>query len=480
MLVGSSLLTACDDALCDTPNASITKIESTIGVQTTFSFTEDVFVAYKDTFSGYPVLNSEVRNVYGTRLGSLGSGYSPFGGSVQTYVANSITNINVIWTRGVDTTANGFAGKYLRPGTDVVIANNIQWRARVCNFAYSSHTASHVEPEYSYEEHPRTSVCNEDLGAQLFSIIQTGDVVSRTPSSLFGTPKVTWLGVSKFAVPGFSIVLTSAGSALAPWIASVESGVVKLTDKNNNTTTFSGTIPSVISSINSWPSSGGKYFDASNGNATSVAETSDLKPCQSAPLSRLFPCYFSFPIVDVGEQLTPSSTDSGLFGLTFDPALYSDDEAGFLVYMSTLWYPKNNSYRDISAGSPYPPFFMSSEFDSQAITFNSLNWSKTPGPSTQSDFYSTGDFSEQTDAYTLIRYGCADFDHPIGPCYAINGEDISCNTQSFLYPFDCSGNPYPPCPTYQCWCENLTTTVISLPSTDIPSVQTMTGSLRIT
>ena len=476
MLVGSYQLVACGSAFCDArdlpaPATPLTTATTSIQVVTSFSWTEGKIQWYKANLSGYPFCVFNTLNTWQVRLLNY-----------ESWVAGSTVTASVTWTKTAETSVTGTGvngGSYLRPGTGIVLATGVSWKARRYTFTYSTSSGNHVLPvttTTSYQQ--QFDCCGNNINYIDFDAISPGSTVSRSVG-YDPTQYLTWLAACTSVVNGINLTMTAAGAALSPWRVVVESGVVKFTDKNNNVTTYTGTITSVVSAINAWPTAGGKYFTAAKpSNVTTNALTTDLKDYASPPLS-VTTCSTGLPLVGIGDKLAPSTTGAGYTNFPFDASAYSDDEAGLVQFITTPWYPKSTFFQE---GDHY---YISNGFDGWAgFPGASPNgWLKTPGPSVQSSSRIVPAATKFTDNQVLVQAQCKPPELGENSCI-VGSDPVACNAQPYGYtPYltDCDNVAYPyGCFPYgTCWCEHVDTVEETLPEVEVPAVQTLTGSFVI-
>jgi hypothetical protein len=392
----------------------------------------------------------------------------------------------------------------MRPGTDKIIATNLTWVSTVLVFSsptviasYNTYQETELSPIQNFP-----NPCEAGEYFDYFKQLSTGDTVDRSANFPLGNPgvignqSVKWLGIADSDQPGLGLYQTAPGAALAPWTISVQSGTVSFTDKNNNTTSFNGTISSVVSAINSWPSSGGKYFEADPQKSTSEAKTSDLKDFTSSPgfITGAGYCVLYLPIVSIGDKLTPSSTgvqfgNVGSYAnpnLVFDPDKFPDNEDGFNSFIKSTFYPKlQDFYFTIGNGTLLPHFFQTGEFD-VFLSGGSYYWSLTSGASTATYDVPILAASKQEWNYTLISATCAPpRQYPTDPIECGEPEG-NCNIVSPLREYSCNGFHYPDCVgtderpyVGRCFCENFEAVLTELPYFTVPATQTATGGWSI-
>lgn len=506
MIVGSKIITQCCPAVSNTdkptpPAGEVSKLTMKVEVNTQFEYADAAVPTATINFSGYPGLNYPlIEYNWRSRVESILAAPLVYFFGKTSYSANGTTKFEINWTRTADSSTGGSAGKYLRPGTDKVIAQNLTWVATIVNFGSPTVTASYntFEESESLPVGIIANTCEESGPERYMNTLSTGDNVDRSASfPAVGTESISWIGIADSDQPGMALAQTAAGSALGPWLISVQTGTVSFTDKNNNTTSYSGTIASVVSAINSWPSPGGKYFEAGPAKSTSEAKTSDLKDYTSSPvLTGLVGgsyCVLYLPIVSVGDVLTPSSTNvrfgnyAGSLTLFFDPNKFPDNESGFNSFIKSTFYPKLGSFYN-TGGGPFglPKFFQSNEFDLfRGITLS--YWSLTPGNSVQTENVIVDDRTRLFENYTLVSFSCdGRREYLNGPCDC-GTPNGNCNVVSYLpVGFTCNGGTYPNCqdpfePPFPCacYCENYSTESIFDPEFQLLATQTMKGSLVV-
>jgi hypothetical protein len=473
MLVGSYRLVACGSAFCDArdlpaPATPLTTASASIQVVTSFNWTEGKIQLAKVDLTGYPFCVFNTLNSWQVRLLNY-----------ENWVSGSTATATVTWTKTAETSVTGTNGSYLRPSTSIVLATNVSWKARQYTFTYSTSSGTHVLPvttTTSYQQ--QFDCCGNNTNYVDFDSISPGSTASR---SIVYSPTqfLTWLAACTNVVNGITLTMTAAGAALAPWRVVVEAGVVKFTDKNNNTTTYAGTIPSVVSAINVWPTAGGKYFTAAKpSNVTTNALTTDLKDYVSPPLN-VTTCSTGLPLVGIGDKLAPSTTGAGYTSFPFDVSAYPDDENGLVQFITTPWYPKTTFFQE---GDRY---YITDEFDGW-VGFpgtGTNGWLKTPGSSVQSSSRIVSEATKFTYTQTLVQAECKPPELGELPCI-VGSDPFACNAPAYSYtPYltDCNNNAYPPgCFPYGvCWCEHLDTVEETVPEVEVPAIQTLTGSFVI-
>jgi hypothetical protein len=477
-----------------------------VNVTTSFNFASEPEPSVTEIYAGYPaVIYPTSKFNFHSRVEEFNFPPNSITQSKSGYNANGIVRYEINWSRAADGTESGSGGKYLRPNTDKVIATGLTWVATVCNFNSPTVSATYKTFETSAPtEYPNgAGPCDTGSGIDFFSKITTGNVVNRSATfGAIGNQSLTWIGIADSDQPGLAVAMTAAGAAFGPWRIYVQNGTVYFTDNSNNTTSFNGSIFNVVAAINSWPSAGGKYFDANSARSTSEAKTSDLKDFAATPVAFATGsgyCVSYFPIVSVGEKLAPSSTGvrfgnlAGNATIVFDPSQFPDNETGFQSFIKSTRYPKLPDFVHTSSTTGLPYYFMSTEFDVWKAG-STTYWSPTSGSSTKTEVKKLNPpdagyiYTKTTTTYTLVRALCAPpRDNPIQNCDCSGIIDDLCNTGSspFAGGFSCNGVPLVSCPPTEvpynpypcsCICENLSSTAEPLPYLEITATQTMTGS----
>jgi len=505
VIYGSKMITQCCPAVSNTdkptpPAGEISKLTMKVEVKTQFQYSDEPLPNNTVTFTGYLGVVYPVSEYdWSSRVERVLAGRLVYFADKTSYSANGTTKFEITWTRTADSSNSGLGGKYLRPGTDKVIAQGLSWVSTIVNFGSPTAIASYdtfQESEYLPVGSLNT-LCEQYGPDRYMNTLSKGDNIDRSASfPSAGNQSISWIGIANSDQPGMSLAQTAAGSALGPWVISVQAGTVSFTDKNNNTTSYSGTIASVVSAINSWPSSGGKYFDAGTAKSTSEAKTSDLKNYTSSPvitgLVGGFYCVLYLPIVSVGDVLTPSSTDVrfgnniGSRTLLFDPNKFPDNEAGFNSFIKSTFYPKLDDFYDTGGGlSALPAFFQSYEFDGFS-NISSYYWSLTSGTSVKTKNVIVDDRTRGFSTYTLVSATCEGRRESIISFCDCGTPESNCNVFSGNAGFPCGGGTYPNCqnpdePPYPCacYCENLSSEVIFEPEFELIATQTMKGSLVV-
>jgi|688.fasta_scaffold108695_3 hypothetical protein len=471
-MLGTAILSNCttySPPFCDAtdvpvPGVSYGTITATYTVQTNFDGDIGKLDYTITTLAGYVFCYQNYLATYQARF--------PFAVTevVESWTTDSTSTGTAVWTLSATTVVSGSAGVYKRPGTNQVLVTSITWKANQYTYSLSSATGNHTDYAVvtnGYDVY--NSCCSTSPSPQYFDTISPGGSVSRTPLA-DSTLTMRWIGASTTTVSGFNLTLTAAGIALAPWIVEVTGGSVVFTDKNGAQTSYSGSLTSVRTTINAWPTAGGRYFTAAiPGNINAVAQTTDLKPYRSPPLNRTT-CTTGLPIVLVGEKITPSSTLCSIAGFAFSTSLgYTDDEEGALSFITATRYPKSSGF---TSGTYY---YISTEFDGYLFPGSTPSvWNETPGSSIQTNDYTLESKISYYNTQTLVTARCKTPAEGESNCTEVL--DPFCNVYSPTV--DCDGNPYPPgCfPWGVCWCEHLESTEVFHPELTLTATQVLEGS----
>lgn len=244
---------------------------------------------------------------------------------------SSVSSIDLTFSRSGPTIETGSSGKFYRPEDDVLLVQNIDWRAKRYLFTGTGGGSYTSENEYSTSEPTETCGCTGcNPGVNSFLNIGAGPLVSY---SLSGTTfSLRYLAVSRYDVTGISLTPTATGVAQGMWTIKSTGGQIVLESQSGLTFAYGGTLTAVASQIQS-----AGYFTATVGSkVVSGAKTSDLPEF----LVRTYSSTACLPILLAGTHLAPSSTGagftSGLSSSTFQRGMgYADNQSGLNSYLTT-------------------------------------------------------------------------------------------------------------------------------------------------
>lgn len=435
MSVGSRLLAACctNGGLSNTqiPTCPFTTIACEYSETNTFITSSLVF---KETqwstnhpgcqFSQYPIIwSSRSTGDESFNLLNTGSG-------------------NARWDLASSTITTGSGGPVVRPGTNIVVAASAQFKFRRCVYNRVSRfrtyrVGSQTSGQTSYTAYG--DCCASSAFTYDFDNVVTGPVVNQTTPSSAASYAIDWAGVASERVAGMTLVLTAAGLAAGPWVVEVAGGVLKLTNGAGTTTTYSGLLTAVRTSINA----AGFFTATITAQARTPAETQDLKQSKSQPLSTA--CTHSLYIIDIGDLIAPGSGDGTVppvrlsasspfpIQLRFDAAAEGlpNDVAGLESFLRRTWFPKIAVYAGIGGLASVTTSYL-------GIT--TANWSTTSGVSTKTqDYLFPGTLLASIQDYNGVCARCGDTCEEGNSLWP--GPFNPSNCSGFL---DCNGNNVPP------------------------------------
>ena len=417
---------------------------------------------------------------YPTEWASRGSGSGS--GSEESYNLLNTGSGNARWDLASSTITTGSGGPVVRPGTNTVVAASPQFKFRRCVYNRVSRfrtyrVGSQISGQTSYTAYG--DCCASSAFTYDFDNVVTGPVVNQTTPSSAASYTIDWAGVASERVAGMTLVLTAAGLAAGPWVVEVAGGVLKLTNGAGTTTTYSGLLTAVRTSINS----AGFFTATITAQARTPAETQDLKQSKSQPLSTA--CTHSLYIIDIGDLIAPGSGDGTVppvrlsagspfvIQLRFDAAAEGlpNNIAGLESFLRRTWFPKIAAYAGIGGLASVTTSYL-------GVT--TANWSTTSGVSTKTqDYLFAGTLLASIQDYNGVCATCE------GSCNIGNsswpGPFSPSNCQGFL---DCNGNQVPP-PTCDCITEFFASAAVytAIPVTvndmTFTGTQTITGSFQI-
>jgi hypothetical protein len=356
-----------------------------------------------------------------------------------------------VWTKGATTIQSGSVvglGAITRTNTSVVIATTQSWRQKRTTYNLSSRSRVHnqglefVDPVTKNETGANGTCCGEDQVAVFDKMVSGDPVTNSAPPVVSSSFAIEWVAVVTASVFGLQIVRTSASPSSDPWILEVAGGEIRLTNAQGNTTVYSGTVASAVSSINA---SG--LFSASVMSSTSAALVFDLRPVRTDPFGQ--GCIKRVLIADVGDRIAmgiPGYQARGSFwNVQFNASSfgYGPNVNGFTAWLLQGWYPKLTS-SSLAFGA----------FQSLSSTYLGLNtslWQQNERPSVVTQQYvipgesegcinAFGAVTNRTDTWGCI--GCIPFNGPEDPCFPPppnvdwSGASGVCNFSPFTCQFE--------------------------------------------
>lgn len=499
MSVGGRLLAAC----CANGGLSNTQIPTCPFTTIACSYTNT------NNFSASGLVYESGRTVTnhpGCPTGSFTTSWDSIASGVNSYSLSNLGTGNARWDLASSTITTGTGGPVVRPGTNTVVAASLQFKFRRCLFNRVSRFRSYslgsqVGSSTAYTVYGNCCPSSADSTSYVFDNYVTGTTTNQTTPSSAASYTIDWAGVASERVAGMTLVLTAAGLAAGPWVVEVAGGVLKLTNGAGTTTTYSGLLTAVRTSINA----AGFFTATITAQARTPAETQDLKQSKSQPLSTA--CTHSLYIIDIGDLIAPGSGDGTvppvrlsagspfLIQLRFDAAAEGlpNDVAGLESFLRRTWFPKL-----VSGGSTIGTL----ESASNSYLGLSNRWSTTSGSSSQS--YNSSSFGTWNNTKTLSinewNLVCASCTTgpPSGPfenqCYDFPGATLDIEGPNGLGPGswdgcglkDCSG-AYIPGDTCPCTfigdllvvASYNTITPVSSDAPTFTGVETITGSFQI-
>lgn len=416
----------------------------------------------------------------------------PTGPWKYTVVNTSVGSAGwTVGTNSIVTVASG--GPIVRPGTNTVVAL-VPYKYRSYTFNKTSALGSYrpgtaTGGQITKVAHP-TACTGTDFPITFDETVEGALVTFSTTTAAPATGNITWVGACSAVVNGMTLVLTASGISTGPWVVEVTGGTLRLTNGAGVTTTYSGLLTTVRNSINA----AGRFTATVTANATSSAETQDLKPLKTNPIG--VACTIGVPIAFPGDLIAPGSrvvgNQTGVFTLnnsdSFDASTsgLQNDATGLAQYLGAGWYAKlTGSYSGIGGLKSSTGNYFS---------YNALRWSRTSG------------VSEFTNDYTLTGNNYIDVDVNIVclQCYNNTDPSPSCDfgplspgfnnvfigffgsTGTFICSAgwtDCSGNvvefcPCPP-PTLPGSFSIETQTPVSAPTATYTARQRISGRILI-
>jgi len=384
---------------------------------------------------------------------------------------DSYTKFSLNWNL-VSESTESTTGGVVRTGTNTLLVTaGIPITRNVYTFTTSGPTATNNVPSISFDTYEEPDCCCQtgfDCPEKTFPSVTAGSYVSRSPSfnsSEYGTLKLKYVGKTNNTTNAFVVNLAdNIANNARSWQASVGVSGINLFASDGNSTGFlTGSLTSVANNIagnSTWFSSAILNGLLALSGATTVAETSDLPNWSSFPVQRgVNGTSISIPLAFRGTISPPSTYACGFFtnsGATYFSNNFSDvvgtfsytnDESGFLTYLTEPRYPKHVS--GFTPNDTNRGLYYRGEFDSWIELKESSGWSRTVGSSTQTSFYGV-----PTLGFTLRA-----FDLDYLQCFYVGFEPetgISCDNIG-LGPGGPLVGPSGPCPSDDYWLENVWT-----------------------
>jgi hypothetical protein len=449
---------------------------------------------------------------------------------------DSNTQFSLQWDLVSDFRENTTGG-LARAGTNtLLVTGGIPISRNVYVFTTSGPTATNNIPDISFDTYEELDCCCQsgfDCNEKSFASVTGGAYVTRTPSFSsidYGTLHLKYVGKTNNTTDAFTVNLANNPENNArSWQASVGVSGINLFSSDGNSTGFlTGSLTSVaniISGNSTWFSSVSLNGLLALSGATTVAEVSDLPMWVSFPVQRgVNGTNIVVPLAFRGSISAPSTYDCGFFtdtGSTYFATnfnnvvgtfSYTNDETGFLEYLTDPRYPKHTSgfvVNDTNRGLYYR-----GEFDSWIQLSESAGWSRTIGNSIETSLYGVPTLGFTFRAFDLEYNRCyypgdepvtgltcdngfegLDAVGPVGICPS--NEFWLVNVFGFAAPafpglVDCDGNgiapecgpcPFTPCfspLTEICQCGTGFEVISAFPATSRTATQTISGIWYLT
>jgi hypothetical protein len=486
MMPGSYMFAKCSPAFCDQidppqppPSLPLTQIKAKIDVKTRLNWNEGPIPHIIQKISGYPC-----------PIGQLVSLTARGPNGFATWITEGHLAASATWNNPVESIqVSGFyGGCYARPGTEIILATGVPMSWRRYTFSWAGGDASNVVPVVTntqYEE--PANCCGSSSNFFDFYSVAPGSNESRNLVPGIPSIYIDWIGAATEIVPGLVLYLRITGLSSAPWYLEVKGGALTIKNYSGSISrTFTGLLTDVVNQINSWPTSGGRYFDAVKpSNISSVATTGDLQPWVSPPI-QVVGCAIQIPLVPVAGKLAPSCKGGiSISGGGLDITRYSNTENGLIEYLTSPWYPKTGG--SINSNNYYYPY---STWDSYVTAPYAGNteadyafWLKTSGSSTINETILSAPLQVTTTSFSLT----ATCERTFESQGCVNGSDYVYCDYYGVFPLDqllrdCSGNIYPAgcnSPRTPCWCTHTDTSYSEIEPSSIPISQTLTGILQL-
>lgn len=380
---------------------------------------------------------------------------------------NSNTQFSLQWNLVSDfreTTTGGLE----RSGTNtLLVTGGIPISRNVYVFTTSGPTATNNIPDITFDTYEEENCCclsGFDCEQKSFASVTGGSFVTRTPSFNlldYGTLHLKYVGKTNNTTEAFTVNLANnAENNARSWQASVGISGINLFSSDGNSTGFlTGSLTSVTNTIagnSTWFSSVSLNPLLALSGVTTVAQVSDLPSWSSFPVQRgVNGTSIVVPLAFRGTVSPPSTYDCGFytdsgstyFATNFNTVVgtfsYTNNEAGFLSYLTEARYPKHTS--GFVANDTNRGLYYRGEFDSWIELQESSGWSRTVGNSVVTSLYGV-----PTLGFTL-RF----FDLDYKKCYYPGDETVTGFTcDNGLDGIDAVG-PEGICPSNEYWLTNV-------------------------
>lgn len=319
---------------------------------------------------------------------------STFNSCIFAYSVDDTVVGRAVWERtgspSIVSVATG--GRYKRPGTNIVLVQNLPYKANEYLFSLTdSEYSYHLRSNTQRVAYIATGVSSERCGPQQTYLVDVPaqGVEIGIPANAPASFTLRWLGVVSTNITGLSLTMAAAGAAQKPWTIRISNGTLTISNNSGISRSFTGSMTTVRNEINAWPTSGGRYFTAgfltgafpTTGGLTNV-RISDFPNYYREGLSSTT-CTTNIPILYAGDVLAPSSTGLGYGTVSqntkfVDTLGYTDDEAGAKQFLSAVRYRKETAVFETDAGyieDGQPPYA------GPDPTTTALGGSFTPGAS---------------------------------------------------------------------------------------------------
>lgn len=334
MFVGASRLFPCDEATCDggeiePPDIPFTSGTAVSTVTTTGSGSLVKLDCIKWRSSGSNCCETSSDNPCYADCNS---------GGWKEIQVSSVSSTNVTYSPAAPTIQTGSGGKFYRPSDDVLLVQNIDWRAKSYVFTGSGGGSYTSENEYYTSETIDQCACEACIPTE-FAWPNIGPGPPVTYSLAGSSFSLRYLAVARYNVNGISLTPTGTGVAQGLWTIKATGGQIVLESESGLTFSYSGTLTAVRNQIQA-----AGYFTATISASVVVvggstnAKTSDLVEFTVETYSSTA----CLPIVLAGTHLAPSSTGAGfslgLSSSTFRRGIgYEDNQSGLDSYLTTAF-----------------------------------------------------------------------------------------------------------------------------------------------